>query len=443
MHMRAIAWSVCTAVGAASLLAVAASAQEVTGAAAAPSLPKAVNVTQAQLSDAGKQGTNWLHTQRQLRPDPLLPRQSDQHQERHRVSRPAFVFQTEVLESMETAPIVVDGVMFLTTSYNHVYAIDAATGEEFWHYKHKMGPVTTFCCGPNNRGVAIAGDRLFMGTLDAKLVALDAKTGKRAVGNADRRSGKGLQRDDGADRRRRQGAHRHQRRRIRRSRLRQGVRRRRRQARCGPSTPSPKRAMKVCGRRTTRPAATCIATSRPRRAALREGRLVLPDAGRRRVDEPVDRPQDAHGCTSSWAIRRPTCMARSVRATTSTPTRWSRSTSTRARTSATSSTSPHDVWDLDAVSPTILVDAKDKDRQDDARASCTAARPATSTCTTAANCELIRFSEAMIPQENMWVLPTKEGARMLPGANGGVEWSPMAFNPKTAPGLRRSTCTSR
>ena len=45
--------------------------------------------------------------------------------------------------------------------------------------------------------------------------------------------------------------------------------------------------------------------------------------------------------------------------------------------------------------------------------------------------ELIRFSEAMIPQENMWVLPTKDGARMLPGANGGVEWSPMAINPKT------------
>ena len=49
--------------------------------------------------------------------------------------------------------------------------------------------------------------------------------------------------------------------------------------------------------------------------------------------------------------------------------------------------------------------------------------------------KLIRFSEAMIPQENMWVLPTKEGARMLPGANGGVEWSPMAVNPTTAHGL--------
>ena len=79
---------------------------------------------------------------------------------------------------METAPIVVDGVMYITTSYNHVYALDAVTGKEFWHYKHKMGPVTTYCCGPNNRGVAITGDQLFMGTLDAKLVALDAKTGK-------------------------------------------------------------------------------------------------------------------------------------------------------------------------------------------------------------------------------------------------------------------------
>jgi glucose dehydrogenase len=43
---------------------------------------------------------------------------------------------------------------------------------------------------------------------------------------------------------------------------------------------------------------------------------------------------------------------------------------------------------------------------------------------------LIRYSEAMIPQENMWVQPTATGARMLPGANGGVEWSPMAFSPK-------------
>ena len=90
----------------------------------------------------------------------------------------------------------------------------------------------------------------------------------------------------------------------------------------------------------------------------------------------------------------------------------------------------HDVWDLDAASPPILVDVRDKngqmipgiihggktgfvyvhDRRDG---------------------RLIRVSEAMIPQEGVWTLPTPTGARMLPGANGGVEWSPMAFSPKT------------
>ena len=80
-------------------------------------------------------------------------------------------------ESLETTPIVVNGVMYVTTSFNHVYALDAKTGEQYWHYKHKMGPVTTSCCGPNNRGVAVYNDKVYMGTLDSKLVALDAKTG--------------------------------------------------------------------------------------------------------------------------------------------------------------------------------------------------------------------------------------------------------------------------
>ncbi len=79
---------------------------------------------------------------------------------------------------METSPIVVDGVMYVTTSFDHVYALDAATGEKMWHYAHKMGPITTYCCGPNNRGVAAADNRLFLATLDAKLLALDAKAGK-------------------------------------------------------------------------------------------------------------------------------------------------------------------------------------------------------------------------------------------------------------------------
>src|SRR5262249_4077399 len=58
------------------------------------------------------------------------------------------------------------------------YALDARTGEQIWKYKHKMGDVTTFCCGPNNRGVAVYDDMVYLGTLDSKLVALEAATGK-------------------------------------------------------------------------------------------------------------------------------------------------------------------------------------------------------------------------------------------------------------------------
>ena len=101
---------------------------------------------------------------------------------------PAWIFQTEVKESQETTPIVVNGVMYVTTSFDHVYALNAKTGEEYWHYKHAMGPVTTYCCGPNNRGVAVYDDKVYLATLDSKLVALDAKTGSVVWQTADCRS---------------------------------------------------------------------------------------------------------------------------------------------------------------------------------------------------------------------------------------------------------------
>jgi alcohol dehydrogenase (cytochrome c) len=90
---------------------------------------------------------------------------------------------------------------------------------------------------------------------------------------------------------------------------------------------------------------------------------------------------------------------------------------------------PHDVWDLDAVSATVLVDAKDQ-----SGALVPAVLHAGKTGFVYVNdrkdCHLIRFSEAMVPQENMYALPTASpGTRMLPGANGGVEWSAMAVDP--------------
>ena len=87
-----------------------------------------------------------------------------------------WIHQTSVIGSYQATPVVDDGVMYVTAPYNHVFAIDAATGEELWHHQHKLG-VTTLCCGPNNRGVVLRGDLVYMATLDAKLVALDKQSG--------------------------------------------------------------------------------------------------------------------------------------------------------------------------------------------------------------------------------------------------------------------------
>ncbi len=155
----------------------AASAQEVkqTGGAAAGSSP-APSVTQAMLSGAAKDRKNFLHTNGDYNQQRFYPA-SEINRSNVKKLHVAWIFQTDVRESMETSPIVVNGVMYVTTSFDHVYAINAQTGEQLWHYKHNMGPITTYCCGPNNRGVAVYNDKVYLATLDAKLVALDAKTG--------------------------------------------------------------------------------------------------------------------------------------------------------------------------------------------------------------------------------------------------------------------------
>jgi alcohol dehydrogenase (cytochrome c) len=89
----------------------------------------------------------------------------------------------------------------------------------------------------------------------------------------------------------------------------------------------------------------------------------------------------------------------------------------------------HDVWDLDAVSAVILTDAKDKSGKM-VPVAIHGGKTGHVYVHNRNDLSLIRFSDAMVPQENMWVLPTATGARMLPGANGGVEWSPMAINPR-------------
>jgi alcohol dehydrogenase (cytochrome c) len=90
-----------------------------------------------------------------------------------------WVWQARSLEKFEATPLVVDGVVYVTEPPNTAVAIDARTGRTFWAYRHAVPEGTTPCCGNVNRGLAILGDTVFLATLDGRLVALDAATGRK------------------------------------------------------------------------------------------------------------------------------------------------------------------------------------------------------------------------------------------------------------------------
>src|SRR5438876_972459 len=97
------------------------------------------------------------------------------------VPRAVYTHGASTLGSFETTPIVVAGIMYITspaTPNNIVRAFDLRTQKMLWHYEHKNGPVSTASCGPNTRGVAVSGGSVFVGTLDDYLGALAATTGK-------------------------------------------------------------------------------------------------------------------------------------------------------------------------------------------------------------------------------------------------------------------------
>src|SRR5690242_19120737 len=88
-----------------------------------------------------------------------------------------WVFQARSLEKFEATPLVVDGVMYTVQPPNSVVALDAATGRIFWMYYYHPSRLARNCCGNNNRGLAILGNTLFMGTIDGHLVAVRATDG--------------------------------------------------------------------------------------------------------------------------------------------------------------------------------------------------------------------------------------------------------------------------
>ena len=134
-------------------------------------------VTSDRLVRAASEPQNWLTyggTYFSQRYSEL--RQIDPSNARNLESK--WMYQAPVMGNWESTPLVVDGIMYLTQRPNDVVALDARTGRVFWTYRYNTPAEQKACCGANNRGVAMLGDTLFMGTLDSMLVAINARTGR-------------------------------------------------------------------------------------------------------------------------------------------------------------------------------------------------------------------------------------------------------------------------
>ncbi len=363
-----------------------------------------VSVSDEQMGGAGKDAQNWLlhgHGYSNQRYSPL-----DQITTKNIGSlAPVALVQTGMVASFETTPVVVDGVMYATTPVvddkMNVMAIDAATGERFWTTTYDVGLSKT-CCGPVNRGVAVGYGKVYVATLDAKLLALDAKTGEKQweaqlaepragysetmapqiydgkviVGSSggewairgfvaayDAKTGKQAWKWDATD----------------------------------PDTFAGDSWKTGGGMVWTTPAID------PKR------NLVIFSVGNPNPDlDGTSRKGDNLYTDSIVALD-----------ADSGKIKWHYQEV------------KHDVWDYDAVSNVVLFDTKDKDGKT-VEAAGEAGKVGWLYIVNRDNGELIRKSDPLVKMsDNMFTTPTKEGVKMLPGANGGAEWSPPAYSPDT------------
>ncbi|PHP65958.1 pyrrolo-quinoline quinone [Zhengella mangrovi] len=319
--------------------------------------------------------------------------------------KPVALVQTGMVASFETTPVVADGVMYLTTPMvdgkMKVMAVNAASGERFWSTTYEVGTNKT-CCGPVNRGLAIGYGKVYLATLDAKLLALDARTGKQAwiadiadpragysetmapqiydgkviVGSSggewpirgfvaayDAKTGKQDWRWDSTD----------------------------------PKTFEGDSWKTGGGMVWTTPA---IDTER---------NLVIFSTGNPNPDlNGASRKGDNLYTDSIVALDASTGRIK-----------WHYQEV------------KHDVWDYDAVSNVVLFDARDENGKT-VPVAAEAGKVGWLFEVNRDTGELIRKSEPLVKMsDNMFTTPNREGVKMLPGANGGAEWSPPAYSPDT------------
>ena len=342
----------------------------------------------------------------------------------------AWRYRTGIPHAFEASPVVVDGTMYLSTPLSHVVALDAASGRRRWEYAPKL-ELTVHCCGPVNRGVAVYGGRVYIGTLDAKLVALDAATGRKlwAVNVGDPKKGYSL---NGA-----------------------------------PVAAGGKVIIGISGAEYGIRGFVTAYDARSGRQVWRFYTIPSPDEGgwwgRWRVTDPFGTPlhrdtgrerADSAKFADAWktgggsvwqapavdtalglvifAVGNPSPdLDGSARPGDNLYTNSIVALDLRSgRLRWYFQEIPHDVWDLDATSPVVLADVRDSTGRM-VPAVAQAGKTGWVYVLERATGKPIRRSDAFVPQENMFAPPTPQGVRMLPGANGGSEWSPPAYSPET------------
>jgi len=382
-------------------------------------------LSQARLSSAATSRTDFLLTHANYAQTRFHP--ADRiNRETVRNLKLAWSFEMDVTESIQTAPIVYDGVMYVTSSFNHLFALDASTGKELWRYVHAMSPTVSLCCGPNNRGVEVLDGLVYMGTLDSQLVALDARTGAvawtRQVADPLRGysitmaptvvSGKVLIGLAGAE---------------------YGIR-------GALSAFDAKSGSAVWTFYTTPEHSVGVWATKDAAGLPLHRDIVAEQAALAKSGDPY---KTLGG--SIWQNPSVDLERRRLYFVVGNPSpdldgsvRPGDNLYTDSLVSVDLDTGkyvchlqyvPHDIWDLDAVSPTVLTPVKNK-------AGVTvpgvihAGKTGYLYVHDARDCSLIRVSEPLIQVQNERALPTAEGVPIRPGPNGGVSASPLAIDPR-------------
>ncbi len=362
-----------------------------------------VNVTQHMLDNAANENSNWVVNGRNYdntRFSPLDQINTGNVKE----LKPVAIAQTGYTASFETTPLVVNGVMYATTPMVNkkqaLIALDATTGQTLWKYVYTNG-FTQICCGPVNRGAAAGDGRVFLLTIDDHLVAVNARTGKQEWSTEVANSQAGYSET---------------------------------------MAPTYYHHMVIIGSAGGEwPIEGFIAAYNA-------------DTGKQiwRFHTTSDHSTWSgdswkYGGGTVWTTPAIDTKRGLLIFSTGNPNpdlngsvRLGDNKYTDSIIALDIKTGklkwyyqevPHDVWDLDAVSPVILFDAMDHGKMVPAAGE--AGKTAFYYVVNRETGKLIRMSEPFDEQKYLFTQPTTKGIQMLPGANGGSEWSPPAYSPLT------------